>query len=205
VTGIVVAAALVARPEPIRAQEGTTTSRLAGAALGLYSGSLVGLAAGALPCSQVAATRTCSRIALASGGVIGGITGGMLGDADSKAIEDAYRDAGYGALAGAAVGIVVKQLVYYYDWADALAFTALGAAIGPVAPQAALGLAVGAASGFGLRLVVPSFELTDVAALGGIGLAVAGLTAWALKAGDAREGPGVEVPSVTIDLLTLRF
>ncbi|UCF20109.1 MAG: hypothetical protein JSU87_01495 [Gemmatimonadota bacterium] len=205
VPGLLVAAALLAAPAPVQAQEGSTAASLGGAALGLYSGALLGLSGSTLACSQVAGPRSCARLALAGGGAIGGIAGGLLGDADSREIEDAYRAAGYGALAGAAVGVLVKELVYYYDWVDVLAFTALGGAIGPVAPAAGLGLAAGAAVGFGLRLVVPSFELTDVAALGGIGLALGGLTAWALEAADARGNSDGDGPSVTIDLLNISF
>jgi hypothetical protein len=166
---------------------------------------MLGLAGSTVSCAQVAATRTCARLALAGGGAIGAVAGGLLGDADAREVEDAFRAAGYGALAGAAVGIAVKELVYYYDWLDVVAFTALGAAIGPVAPGAVIGLGAGAALGYGLYLIVPSFELTDVAALGGVGFAVGGLAAWALQAADARENSAGEGPSVSIDLLTLRF
>ena len=204
IAGLIIAAAFWGRPHAIRAQEGSGAARLGGTLIGLYSGSVLGLTGSALPCAQNAATRTCARVALASGGVIAGIAGGVLGDADSEAVEDALRAAGFGALAGAAVGVAVKELVYYYDWPDVLAFTALGAAIGPVAPGAALGLVAGGILGFGLYLIVPSFEFADAAALGVAGLAVGGLVAWTLKAADARSDPA-RVPSVTIDLLTLRF
>ena len=203
--GLAFTAALGAAPAPVRAQEGSTAARLGGAALGLYSGSLLGLSGSTLACSQAAGPRTCARIALAGGGAVGGIAGGLLGDADSDDVGEAYRAAGYGALAGAAVGVLVKELVYYYDWVDVLAFMALGAAIGPVAPGAGLGLAAGAAVGFGIRLVVPSFELTDVAALGGIGLALGGLAAWALEAAEERGDSDDTGSSLTFDLLTIRF
>ncbi len=142
---------------------------------------------------------------MAVGGVTAGIAGGRHRDADSEAVEDALRAAGFGALAGAAVGVVVKELVYYYDWLDVLAFTALGSAIGPVAPGAALGFVAGGILGFSLHLIVPSFELADAAAVGVIGLAVGGVVAWTLKAADARSDSAIQGPTVTIDLLTLRF
>lgn len=173
--------------------------------MGFYSGSLLGLAGGVLPCAQVDATRSCSRITFAAGGVIGGVAGGLLGDADVGRVDAALRASGYGALAGAVVGFVVKELVYYYGWRDVAAFAALGAAIGPVTPAAALGLAVGGALGFGLSLIVPSIELTDVAALGGVGLAVGALASWAIRAADARDDSGASGPSLTVDLVTLRF
>ena len=156
-----------------------------------------------MPCAQVAATRGCSRIAFAAGGVIGGVSGGLLGDADAGRVDGALRASGYGGLAGAVVGVVVKELVYYYGWRDVAAFAALGAAIGPVAPAAALGFAAGGALGFGLSLIVPSIEFTDVAALSGVGLAVGGLAAWAIKAADAQDDSGG--PRVMIDLVTFRF
>jgi hypothetical protein len=166
---------------------------------------MLGLAGGVLPCAQVAATRGCSRIALGAGGAIGGVAGGLLGDADAGRVEDALRASGYGVLAGAVVGLVTKELVYYYGWRDVAAFAALGAAIGPVAPAAAIGFAAGGVLGFGLSLIIPSMELTDVAALGGVGLAVGGLAAWTIKAADARDDSGASGPTLTVDLLTLRF
>jgi len=137
--------------------------------------------------------------------VAGGVAGGLLGDADRGRVDDALRASGYGALAGAVVGVVTKELVYYYGWRDVAAFAALGAAIGPVAPGAAIGLAAGGALGLGLSLIIPSMELTDVAALGGVGLAVGGLAAWAIKAADARDESGDSGPTLTLDLVTLRF
>lgn len=203
VAGALVAAALSAWPSSGLSQEGSGAARLGGAALGLYSGSLLGLAGGVVPCAQVAATRTCSRVAFAAGGVAGGIAGGFLGDADSGRVNDALRASGYGALAGAVVGFVAKELVYYYGWMDVAAFAALGAAVGPVAPAAGLGFLAGGTLGFGLSLILPSVELTDVAALGSVGLAVGGLTAWAIKAADAQDESGG--PSVMIDVVTFRF
>jgi hypothetical protein len=203
--GFLAATALVAEPTSTWAQEGSTGARLGGAALGLYSGALLGLAGGVVPCAQVAATRSCSRIAFGAGAAIGGVSGGLLGDGDAGKVDDALRASGYGALAGAVIGVVVKEAVYYYGWRDVAAFAALGAAIGPVAPAAAIGFAAGGALGFGLSLIIPSMELTDVAALGGVGLAVGGLAAWAIKAADARDEPGDFGPTVTVDLVTLRF
>jgi hypothetical protein len=203
--GLLAATTLVVEPTSALAQEGSTAARWGGAALGLYSGALLGLAGGVLPCAQVAATRGCSRIAFAAGGAIGGVSGGLLGNADSGRVDDALRASGYGALAGAVVGVVVKELVYYYGWRDVAAFAALGAAIGPVAPAAAVGFAAGGAVGFGLSLIIPSMELTDVAALGSVGLAVGGLAAWAIKAADARDDSGASGPTLTVDLVTLRF
>jgi hypothetical protein len=142
---------------------------------------------------------------LGVGGLGGGAAGGLLGDADARAVEDAFRAAGYGAVAGFAVGVVVKELVYYYDWGDVLAFSALGAAVGPVWPGAALGLAAGGAVGFGLYLIFPSVEFTDAVALGGVGLAVGGLVAWAVKASDARSEEGDTTPSLSVNLLSVRF
>jgi hypothetical protein len=164
---------------------------------------MLALAGGVVPCAQVAATRTCSRVAFAVGGVTGGIAGGFLGDADSGRVEDALRASGYGALAGAVVGFVAKELVYYYGWTDVAAFAALGAAVGPVAPGAGLGFLAGGALGIGLSLILPSMELTDVAALGSIGFAVGGLAAWGIKAADARDESGG--PNVMIELVTFRF
>jgi hypothetical protein len=201
--GLLTATTLGVAPTSTWAQEGSAAARWGGAALGLYSGSLLGLAGGVLPCGQVAATRSCSRITFAAGGAIGGVAGGFLGDADAGRVDDALRASGYGALAGTIVGVVVKEVVYYYGWRDVAAFAALGAAIGPVAPAAALGFAAGGAVGFGLSLIVPSFELTDVAALSGVGLAVGGLAAWAIRAVDARDDSGG--PSLMIDLVTFRF
>lgn len=144
-------------------------------------------------------------MAFTAGGLAGGIAGGLLGDADSGKVDDALRASGYGALAGAVVGLVARELVYYYGWPDVAAFAALGGAIGPVAPAAALGFAVGGGLGFGLALIVPSIELTDVAALSGVGLAVGGLAAWAIKAAEARDDSHGTGPSLTIDLVSVRF
>lgn len=203
VAGLSIATALAAWPASSSGQEGSTSARLGGAALGLFSGSLLGLGGAVVPCAQVAATRTCSRVAFAAGGVAGGLAGAMLGDADSGRVDDALRASGYGALAGAVFGFVAKEAVYYYGWLDVGAFAALGAAIGPVAPAVALGFVAGGALGFGLSLIVPSIEFTDVAALSGIGLAIGGLAAWAIKAADAQGDPAG--PNLMIDLVTFRF
>lgn len=201
--GVSVATAVGAWPSSSLAQEGSTAARLGGAAVGLFSGSLLGLGGAVVPCAQVAATRTCSRIAFGAGGLTGGLAGAALGDADSGRVDDALRASGYGALAGAVVGFVAKEAIYYYGWLDVGALAALGAAIGPVAPAAALGLAAGGALGLGLSLILPSIELTDVAALSGVGLAVGGLAAWVIKAADAQDEPGG--PNLMIDLVTLRL
>lgn len=202
---LLVGGPLGARPSPLPAQEGDTEATLAGAVLGLYSGSLLGLAGSVVPCAQLYATRACARAGSVVGAAVGGISGALLGDADAAAVDGAGADAAYGALAGAIVGVAARHFIYYYDWGDVLAFTGLGSAIAPVWEGAGVGLVAGGALGFGLYLISPSVELTDALALGGVGLAVGGLVAWAVKAGEARSRSDDSVPSMTVNLLTLRF
>ena len=151
-------------------------------ALGLYSGSALGLTGSLVPCSQRVRGLLCTRISAGVGGLLGGISGAAIGANDSDRAWNHARNAGIGALAGGFTGFLLKDLVRHYGWLDAGAGVMLGAAIGAAPVGAGLGFATGALVGAALWQLVPSFEVADAVGMGLGGLALGGLGSWVVSA-----------------------
>lgn len=183
-----------AGPRTLEAQEseGSTAAAVGGAALGLYSGSVLGLTGSLVPCSQRTRGLLCTRLSAVMGGLVGGISGGVIGANDTDLARHHARNAGIGALAGSLTGALLKKFVRHYGFLDAGAGVMLGAAIGAAPKGAGLGFASGAVVGTVLWQLVPSFEVADAASLGLGGLALGGLASWVASAVQSSEnGPRV--------------
>ena len=172
--------------KPASAQDsGSDWAIVAGGALGLYSGAVLGMAGGMIPCSQTYAGASCVRLVGISGGAIGLASGLYLGAEDEDRVVDALRGAGYGLLIGSAAGFTLSRIVPYYGWLDVVAGGGIGAAVGASAEGAVIGLAVGTVVGTVLWRSVPSFELPDAVGVAVMGLAVGGLATWVIRAVEA--------------------
>ncbi len=170
----------------VQAQDGDGSARAAagGAALGLYSGSLLGVLGSLTPCTQTYAGARCVRIATVAAGAVGLASGALLGAADGDRVGDHAKTAGYGVLIGTAAGLAMKPLIQRFAWQDVATVAALGGAIGTSAKGAGIGLAVGSLVGLILWQLIPGFELPDAFATAFAGLSVGGIGALAIEALD---------------------
>ena len=164
--------------------DGSAWAAAAGAALGLYSGSLLGVLGSLTPCSQTYAGAGCVRIATVAAGAVGLASGALLGAADAERVGEHAKTAGYGALIGTAAGLVMKPLIQRFGWQDVATVTALGGAIGTSPKGAGIGLAAGSLIGVILWQLIPEFELPDAFATAFAGLAIGGIGALAIEALD---------------------
>jgi hypothetical protein len=174
--------ALFCCPLSSAAQDGGSDwARIAGGTLGLYSGAVLGLGGGLIPCGQTYDGVSCARASAMAGGVFGLVSGMYLGGVDERAVEEALRGAGYGALAGSAAGLALALIVPHYNALDVATAGALGAGIGASAEGAAIGLAAGTLAGAILWGVVPSLELADAVGVALLGMALGGLSGWVAR------------------------
>lgn len=172
------------RPHPAAGQEseGSAPAVVGATALGLFSGSALGLTGSLVPCSQRVNGLVCTRISAVAGALVGGASGAIIGATDADQAWAHARNAGFGALAGGITGFILKDLVRHYGWLDAGAGVMLGAAIGAAPVGAGIGFASGAVLGTLLWRVVPSFEVADAVGMGLGGLALGGLGSWIASA-----------------------
>ncbi|MGW8268473.1 MAG: hypothetical protein ACWGSQ_19050 [Longimicrobiales bacterium] len=174
---------------PLRAQEsgGSAFAVVGATALGLFSGSALGLAGSLVPCSQRVRGLTCTRVSAAVGGLVGGVSGAIIGATDTDQARAHARNAGIGALAGGITGFLLKDLVRHYGWLDAGAGVMLGAAFGAAPVGAGVGFVSGAAVGTLLWQLSPSFEVADAVGMALGGLALGGLGSWIVSAVQSSE------------------
>ncbi len=168
----------------VHGQDGSARAAAAGAALGLYSGSMLGVLGSLIPCSQTYAGARCVRIATVTAGTVGLVSGALLGAADAERVGEHAKTAGYGALIGTAAGLAMKPLIQRFGWQDVATVTALGGAIGTSPKGAGIGLAAGSLIGVILWQLIPEFELPDAFATAFAGLAIGGIGALAIEALD---------------------
>ena len=171
-------------PGPLGAQEseGSAAAVVGATALGLYSGSALGLTGSLIPCSQRARGLLCTRLSAVMGGLVGGVSGAVIGANNTDRAWNHARNAGIGALVGGVTGALLKDLVRHFGWLDAGAGVMVGAAVGAAPVGAGLGFASGAVVGAALWRLVPSFEVADAVGLGLGGLALGGLGSWVASA-----------------------
>jgi hypothetical protein len=172
--------------------DGSAWAAAGGAALGVYSGSLLGLLGSLTPCSQTYAGARCVRIATVAAGAVGLASGALLGAAGGDRLGDHAKTAGYGVLIGTAAGLAMKPLVQRFGWQDVATVAALGGAIGTSAKGAGIGFAAGSLVGLILWQLIPGFELPDAFATVFAGLAVGGIGA---LTGEALDRPTSDAPT----------
>jgi hypothetical protein len=178
---LAVLAAATLAPRTARAQEGSDWARVAGGALGLYSGAVLGTLGGTIPCTQTLAGIGCVRVSGAFGGVVAAIGGVHLGGVDEDAVASAARGAGYGLLIGAAAGFALQRSVQRLGWSEVAAGAIIGSAFGASARGAALGLTAGSLVGAVLYLTVPSFDLPNSIGVAVAGMALGGISSWVIR------------------------
>ena len=190
------AATLLLAATSTHAQEGSDWARVGGGALGLYSGAALGTVGSLIPCSQTYAGARCVRGIGVVSGLVGLTAGFYLGDLDEDAVVDAYRGAGYGLLIGSAAGVVLKEVVERYNWADVAATGLVGAAIGSSAKGAAIGFAAGSVVGLGLFWAIPSFEMPNAVGVAVMGMALGGISSWVVRSFEADQASLTAQPVV---------
>lgn len=164
---------------------GDAGSTVAGVALGLYSGGVLGLTGSLMPCNRTLLGPRCAGVGSLVGGAIGAVAGGVMGDARAEAVRDRARGALYGTLVGGAVGIVLQQAVRQYAWTDALLVSAYGAAIGTAPRGVLIGAGVGALGGGLVWAVHRRDGISNLLLLTVVGSTLGGLADWAQGAADA--------------------
>ncbi len=188
------AASLAPRAAP--AQEGSDWARIAGGALGLYSGAVLGTLGGTIPCTQTLGGVACVRVSGAFGGVVAALGGVHLGGVDEDAVASAARGAGYGMLVGAAAGFSLKSSVQRLGWSEVAAGAIIGSAFGASARGAAVGLAAGTALGAVLYWAIPSFDLPNSIGVAVAGMALGGISSWVIRGVEGN--PGADAQPVTV-------
>jgi hypothetical protein len=176
-------------PAASRAQEvsGSDGTAVAGGALGLYSGAVLGGMASLIPCNQTYAGIRCVRGGATLGAGIGMVSGITLGNEDADRVWAAYRRAGFGLLAGSAVVLGMKPFVDKWSWGDVAAGGVIGSSIGAGGSGAWIGLVLGMGVGTVLWKTIPAVEMPDAIGVGFIGMAVGAFTSWIVRAVQAGE------------------
>lgn len=177
---------------PVRAQQAsaTTWTAVAGGALGLYSGALLGTVGSLTPCTQTWLGPGCVRWSAVAAGAVG-LTSGLLVGADNRdAVASAATGAGVGLVLGVTAGAVIKPIVQRFSWADVATVGLIGGAIGTAPAGAAIGFAIGGVVGGAL---LPRIEVPNAIGMALGGLAVGGLTEWVIRAAKAPPDAGVEL------------
>jgi hypothetical protein len=182
---------LLASPDGAVAQDrdGSAIAALAGGALGLYSGAMLGFTGGIIPCTQGSVGVGCIRWHAAGAGAIGLVSGALLGAGDAERLGDAALSAGIGFVAGSAAGLVIKPLAQRFGWHDVLTVGLLGGAVGAAPIGSALGFGLGAGAGLILWRAIPGGTFPNAIAVAVAGLALGGLTQWVIEGARAHEGP----------------
>lgn len=198
----VLALLLTLHTAPSRAQtyEGDTWTTAAGAALGLYSGGVLGLLGTMMPCNRTLAGDRCVASGVGTGSAMGLVMGGLIGAQNTNALDIRVENAGIGALAGAVVGVGLRRAVRQYGWADVGASAVIGGAIGAAPTGSLLGLGAGVTTGALAWLLIPDSGLGNLVMLSLVGVAVGGMVDWAGGAASARRDRPSSFP-----LLTIRF
>lgn len=175
---------------------------VAGAALGLYSGAVLGTAGALIPCGQTYAGIRCVRTGAGAAAALGLVSGIALGEADADAVWSAAEGAGIGALIGSAAMLGLKPFVHRWTWGDVAAGGVVGAAVGASGAGAGIGFAAGSVLGLALWKLSPAVDLPDAVSIALFGLAAGGMTHWLVRAVDAGERAET---SASPTVLTLRI
>lgn len=191
---------ILSNPSAATAQqpgENHTGSTLAGAALGFYSGSVLGTAGSLLPCNRTLLGPKCALVSALGAGAVGSVAGALIGSDGASALRDRGRGALYGILIGGVAGAILQQGVRQYAWNDALLVAAYGAAIGAAPLGTLVGTGVGAAVGGLAWVALPRTGLADLVMLTLVGSTLGSLYDWVDGASDAG---GVDGPVMAASL-----
>ncbi len=196
-------AVLFAAPTPGGAQtyEGDTWTTVAGASLGLFSGSVMGVMGTMMPCNRTLTGDRCVASGVGTGAAMGMVMGGLIGAQNTNALDIRVENAGIGLVAGAVVGVGLRRAVRQYDWTDVGTAALVGGAIGAAPVGSAIGVGAGAVTGALAWWLVPDATVADMAMIALLGLAVGGMVDWADGAASAKS----DRPPPTFPLFTLRF
>jgi len=192
---------ILAKPGVLWGQEpsGTTGAAIAGAAIGAYSGGMVGAMGSIVPCTQTYWGAKCVRWSAAAGGVIGLVSGAIIGANNSEEIERSAKTAAIGFGIGFAAGAVLKPIAQRVGWQDVTAVGLMGGAVGAAPKGAVIGLGVGTVIGFTLFKTVDGFNMPDLVGAAVGGAAIGALTDWVVTAINTSRDGGVEgSPQLTI-------
>ncbi len=189
---------LAAIPDAARGQEadGTPLAAVAGAALGLGSGAILGTVGSMIPCTQTYIGAACVRWSAAVSGMVGLASGALIGAADQERIGDAATSAGIGVLVGVAAGLAITSVAQRIGWRDVATVGLMGGAIGAAPEGAAIGLGVGTVVGVVLWQAVPDFAFPDALGVAAAGLALGALGDWVWSAIDAQSNTDVTMQFV---------
>lgn len=201
--GLLVACALSTFAGELHAQtyEGDTWTTVEGAALGLYSGGMLGLVGTMMPCNRTIQGDRCTASGVGTGAAMGMVMGGLIGAQNTNALDIRVEDAGIGALAGAVVGVGLRQAVRQYGWADVGAAALVGGAFGAAPRGSLIGLGAGTVTGAVSWLLVPDSGIADFVMLSLVGAAVGGMVDWTEGAASAkrdRPAPTFRVLSISV-------
>jgi hypothetical protein len=188
-------AAVLIVPSSLRGQDdGTGWTILAGAALGAYSGGILGTVGGVMPCGYALNPSSCSVTWTLVGAGIAGVSGGRIGNLSQERLGDLATSAAIGFGVGAAVGAVLAPFIHHYAWEDALAMGMIGGAVGASPKGAAIGMAAGLAGGVLLWWAIPTATSQDALQTALLGLAVGGISGWMAEALQGSADGGVVLP-----------
>jgi hypothetical protein len=193
-----------ANPHTTAAQrDGSAPAAVAGGALGLFSGAMLGVAGSVSPCTQTWDGAACIRWHALGGGALGLVGGALAGGTNPDRIGGAALSAGIGFVAGGAAGLVLKPIAQRFGWHDVFTVGLLGAAVGASPRGAALGLGAGAVAGAIVWRLTPGGTFPDALAAALAGMALGGVSGW-LVHGFARDTPD-DGPPVLVPLGSIRF
>lgn len=192
--GILLALSSTAPDLPAQDHSGSTGDAVAGAVLGAYSGTVLGLLGAFGPCNRTLSGARCPRISAAVGGSLGLAAGLRMGAENPDGLDRRWRSAGYGGVIGGLVGYGLSLGVRQYGWSDVGMFLAVGAGIGASPVGAGVGFAAGAVAGTLAWLAIPEFKIGDAAAVSLVGLAAGGLAGWVAGTGGDGKDPPLLLP-----------
>jgi hypothetical protein len=169
-------------PYPAGAQrDGSVPAAVAGGALGLFSGAILGVTGSIIPCTQTYDGAGCIRAHALGAGALGLLGGALMGEADADRVGSAAGSAGIGFLAGTAAGLILKPIAQRVGWRDVFTIGLLGGAIGASPAGAALGFGAGAVAGVVLWRVIPGGTFPDALSVALTGLALGGIGGWIVR------------------------
>ena len=177
----------LAGQETSDSSDGSTWAAVGGAALGAYSGTVLGAVGSLMPCTRTYEGPACVRPAAIGGGLIGGLSGAALGAVDASRVGDAFVAGVIGATVGGAALLAVQPFLERWSWGDVGAGAVIGGAVAASGPGAAIGFGAGAIVGGATWQLVPSVKLPDAVAVTLFGLAAGGIGGWVWRAIDAKE------------------
>ncbi|MDX1495645.1 MAG: hypothetical protein R3253_16370 [Longimicrobiales bacterium] len=181
--------------------DGDAWTTVAGAAMGFYSGSVMGVLGTMMPCNRTLTGDRCVALGVGAGAAMGMVMGGVIGAQSTNALDSRVENAAIGVVAGAVVGVGLRRVVRQYQWADVGAVALLGGALGAAPTGSLIGFGAGAATGALYWWLIPDATVADAALLSLLGVAVGGMVDWADGAASAKR----DRPPTTIPLLTIRF